>query len=101
MMLGDKVDAAEAERLGMVYRVIDAKAEDGENEALKCAKKLAVMPTVGLGLTKRALNTSMTNNLEEQLDVEEKLQTLAGSTEDYSEGVNAFLEKRQARFKGK
>jgi 2-(1,2-epoxy-1,2-dihydrophenyl)acetyl-CoA isomerase len=58
------------------------------------------MPTKGLGLTKRTLNASMSNDLNAQLDVEEELQFQAGSTWDYQEGVNAFLEKRKAEFKG-
>ena len=58
------------------------------------------MPTKGLGYTKRALNQSMTNTLTEQLALEDKLQTLAGETLDYKEGVAAFLEKRKPEFKG-
>ena len=58
------------------------------------------MPTKGLGYTKRALNLSMFNNLDDQLDVEENLQTKAGQTTDYREGVNAFLQKRTPEFKG-
>ena len=59
------------------------------------------MPTKGIGLTKRALNESLTNNLVSQLNLEEKLQTEAGETEDFKEGVSAFKEKRKANFKGK
>jgi 2-(1,2-epoxy-1,2-dihydrophenyl)acetyl-CoA isomerase len=58
------------------------------------------MPTQGLGLTKKALNASFTNTLEQQLQVEEKLQTQAGSTYDFKEGTTAFLEKRKPVFKG-
>ena len=101
MMLGDKVSASEAEKLNMIYKVCPQTENEEENEAYKTAVKLSEMPTVGIGLTKRALNASLSNDLESQLNMEEKLQTLAGSTFDYNEGVNAFLEKRPAQFKGK
>jgi len=98
MMLGDKVKAADAVALGMIYKVCDD--ENLNAESVKLAETLAMMPTRGLGLTKKALNLSLFNNLEDQLDVEEKLQTQAGQSYDYREGVNAFLEKRQPIFKG-
>lgn len=98
MMLGDKVSAVEAEQMNMIYKVFSA--ETFEEESMKLALKLAKMPTYGIGLTKRALNQSMTNNLKEQLAVEGELQTLAGNSYDYNEGVAAFLEKRKPEFKG-
>jgi 2-(1,2-epoxy-1,2-dihydrophenyl)acetyl-CoA isomerase len=98
MMLGDKVEAEEAERIGMIYKVLPDKNFDGE--AFKIAARLAEMPTIGLGLTKRALNYSLYNELEKQLAIEDQLQTAAGRTHDYGEGVNAFLEKRKPEFKG-
>ncbi len=98
MMLGDKVSAAEAESLGMIYKSLPA--ESFEEDAYKIAAKLAKMPTKGLGLTKRALNLSMISDLTTQLKVEEELQTTAGKTHDYNEGVAAFLEKRKPAFKG-
>ena len=58
------------------------------------------MPTRGLGLTKKAVNQSLFNSLEDQLDIEEKLQTEAGATYDFNEGVEAFLEKRVPVFRG-
>jgi 2-(1,2-epoxy-1,2-dihydrophenyl)acetyl-CoA isomerase len=85
--------------MGMIYRVYPD--EQLQLEGIALAEKLAQLPTKGLGLTKRALNLSLFNNLEDQLDVEEQLQTEAGSTADYKEGVNAFLEKRKPVFTGK
>lgn len=98
MMLGDKVKAAEAASLGMIYKVCEDDVL--QEEAGKLSESLAKMPTLGLGLTKKALNLSLFNNLDDQLEVEEKLQTQAGHSYDYKEGVNAFLEKRQPEFKG-
>lgn len=98
MMLADKVMAAEAEKMGMIYKV--CADESLMEETLKVAKKLASLPTVGLGFTKRALNKSLTNDLTAQLALEDELQTAAGKTYDYNEGVSAFLEKRKPNFKG-
>ncbi|MBW1295332.1 enoyl-CoA hydratase-related protein [Aquimarina litoralis] len=99
MMLGDKVSANDAESLGMVYKV--APVESFVEEVGKIANKMAVMPTKALGLTKRLLNQSMVNNLEQQLSLESDLQIESAETEDYAEGVNAFIEKRKPVFKGK
>lgn len=99
MMLGNKVSAEEAERMGMIYQVVDA--ESFEETAMKIATKLAGMPTVGLGLTKRLLNHSFTNSLHEQLAMEEELQYVAAESEDHKEGIKAFLEKRKPVFNGK
>ncbi len=99
MMLAEKVSATDAERMGMIYRSFpDAFFE---NEAKAIVKKLAGMPTAGLGLTKRALNYSFHNDLDTQLGIEEQLQTTAGNTDDYKEGVTAFVEKRKPTFTGK
>ena len=98
MMLADKVMAADAEKMGMIYKV--CADESLMEETLKVAKKLAALPTIGLGLTKRALNKSITNDLTAQLALEDELQTAAGKTYDYNEGVAAFLEKRKPKFKG-
>lgn len=99
MMLGDKVSAADAERIGMIYKV--SENESLQADAMAVATTLSEMPTVGLGLTKRLLNQSFANNLDQQLQAEAKEQVVAASTYDYKEGVSAFLEKRKAEFKGK
>jgi len=98
-MLGDKVSAADAEKMGMIYKAVPD--ESFEETALGIARKLATMPTRGLGLTKRAFNLGIDNGLETQLDIEEQLQTAASQTEDYQEGVQAFLDKRKPNFTGK
>jgi 2-(1,2-epoxy-1,2-dihydrophenyl)acetyl-CoA isomerase len=99
MMSADKVTAKEAEEMNMIYKAV---ADDEFDETVqKFANKMAMMPTRGLGLTKKAINQSFSNSLEQQLLVEEKLQTEAGTTYDFEEGVNAFLEKRRPEFKGK
>ena len=99
MMTGDKVSASEAEKLNMIYKAVDDESFDEEIENF--ANQLAIMPTRGLGLTKKAVNLGLFNSLEDQLDVEEKIQVEAGSTEDFAEGVAAFMQKRQPKFKGK
>lgn len=99
MMLGDKINAEEAERMGMIYKVF--AAENFVQESVKIAETLAQMPTKGLALTKQALQRSLTNNMEEQLTAEDALQSIAGATDDYAEGVNAFIQKRPPQFKGR
>lgn len=98
-MLGDKIGAHEAEKLGMIYKVF---SEDEFNEGVdQLAARLSKMPTKGLALTKAAFNSAFSNNLEQQLAVESRLQIEASETADYHEGVAAFLEKRKPDFKGK
>lgn len=98
MFTGDKVMAEQAEQMNMIYKAVDD--DQFAEEVKKFAENLATMPTRGLGLTKKAVNQSMTNNLAQQLAVEGILQTEAGETYDFREGVNAFLEKRKPIFKG-
>jgi 2-(1,2-epoxy-1,2-dihydrophenyl)acetyl-CoA isomerase len=98
MMLADKITGEEAEHLGMIYKVVD----DAEllNTANQLAQTLGNMPTLGIGLTKRLLNESMHNNLEQQLNAEMHVQAMVAKTYDHKEGVKAFLEKRKPEFKG-
>ena len=98
MMLGEKISATDAEKMGMIYKVFSD--ETFREESIKLASTLAQMPTKGLALTKLALNNSLVNNYEDQLQDEEILQDRAGRTADYKEGVQAFLEKRKPVFKG-
>lgn len=98
MMLGDKVSASDAEKMGMIYKV----AEDAnlQTDAMAIAKTLSDMPTKAMGLTKRLLNESLENTIDKQLSYEADVQVQATLTYDYTEGVNAFLEKRKPVFKG-
>jgi len=98
-MLGEKVGAADAEKMGMVYKII--ADENFQKESLAIATTLAGMPTKGLAYTKQLLNSSFTNSFESQLKEEDRVQQLAAKTEDYQEGITAFLEKRSPLFKGK
>jgi len=98
MMLGDKVTATDALQMGMLYKVFDESLF--EIESKKIATTLSQMPTKALGYIKQALNASATNNLTQQLALEDELQQKAASTNDFKEGVNAFLEKRLPVYKG-
>lgn len=98
MMLGDKVTAVEALQMGLIYKIFPTAVF--EEEVFALATTLANMPTRALGLTKRLLNQSFTNNLDQQLQLESDLQIEASSSNDYLEGVTAFVEKRKPEFKG-
>jgi 2-(1,2-epoxy-1,2-dihydrophenyl)acetyl-CoA isomerase len=97
-MLGDKIGAVEAERMGMVYKVYEDDEFQGAARALTAV--LAEMPTRALAFTKHALNYSATNTLEAQLLLEGDLQQKAAQTKDFAEGVKAFLDKRVPLFRG-
>lgn len=97
-MLGDKVSALEAERLGMVYDVY--RDEEFQQKVNELASRLSQMPTHGLALTKHAFNQSMSNSLEAQLELEDRFQQEAALTYDYREGVEAFIRKRTPVFRG-
>jgi 2-(1,2-epoxy-1,2-dihydrophenyl)acetyl-CoA isomerase len=98
-LLGEKLSAARALELGLIYKVCPA----GELEATGygLATQLATQPTYGLALIKELLNASAHNSLEQQLELEAEYQALAGRSEDYAEGVRAFLEKRKPSFVGR
>ena len=98
MLLGDKVAAQQARELGMVYKVFES--ETFQQQALDLALEMAQMPTKALGLTKQLLNASFNNTLDQQLTLESTLQIQAANSNDYKEGVTAFVEKRKPNFKG-
>lgn len=97
-LLGEPLSAETAAQWGLIWKVVDDDKLMAEARAL--AAKLAQGPTGGLGLIKQALNRSLANSLDAQLDVERDLQRVAARSEDFKEGVAAFLEKRPAKFKG-
>lgn len=97
-LLGERLSAEQAEQWGLIYRVVDDA--DLRDEALKLARHLATQPTYGLALIKRAFNASAQNSFDEQLELERDLQRLAGRSDDYREGVSAFMNKRTPTFKG-
>jgi len=98
MITGDKLSADDAKNFGIVYKVFDE--ENLMELSIASAIKIAAMPTKAIGLTKRLLNKTYSNSLEQQLVLEKNLQIEAANTSDYKEGVNAFLEKRNPNFKG-
>ena len=98
-MLGDKISAQQALAWGMIWQVVPADELADRTQTL--ARHLATQPTYGLGLIKKALYSSATNSLDQQLDLERDLQRLGGRSDDYREGVSAFFAKRTPNFSGK
>jgi 2-(1,2-epoxy-1,2-dihydrophenyl)acetyl-CoA isomerase len=99
MMTGDKVSAKEAEQMNMIFKAVPA--DSYETFTTDFVTQIANMPTKALALTKKAVQLSWFQSLEEQLDTELNLQVEAGNTADFNEGVQAFLEKRNPNFTGK
>lgn len=98
-MTGEAVNAETAESWGMIWRSVDDEQLRAETTAL--AHRLANQATVGLGYTKMLMRFSQTRTLEDQLNLERDFQTAASKTDDFSEGVDAFLNKRKPVFKGR
>lgn len=97
-LLDEKITADRAVELGLIYKAVTHAKLNEETQSI--ANKIASMPTKGFGLYKRAVNQSFKNNLDQQLTLEAELQSIAGNSNDYKEGVEAFLEKRKPTYKG-
>lgn len=98
-LLGEKLSAEQAHAWGMIWQVVDDEKLSAAAQEL--ALHLATQPTFGLGLIKQAIHAAENNTLDAQLDLERDYQRLAGRSDDYREGVSAFLAKRQPQFTGK
>jgi len=98
-LLGERLSAEDAERWGLIWKAVDDDRLVGE--ATRIAQTLAAGPTKGYGLIKKAMQASAGNSLDSQLDLERDLQREAGFSEDYREGVAAFIQKRKPRYQGK
>lgn len=98
-MTGEAIPAQQAADWGMIWKAV--QSEDLMQEARVLAAQLSLGPTLGLAHTKKAINAAPMNTFEAQLDVEAQFQKTCGASEDYAEGVSAFLNKRPAKFQGK
>ncbi len=98
MLLGNKITSEEAEKMGMIYKVFSD--ETFKEESFKIAETVSNLPTKALAYTKQLLNISFVNTFEEQLQDEDVFQQKAAHTQDYKEGIQAFLEKRKPHFTG-
>jgi 2-(1,2-epoxy-1,2-dihydrophenyl)acetyl-CoA isomerase len=98
-LLGDKLSAEQAEKWGMIWQCVDDDAL--MEETLVLAERLASLPPLGLAMTKKLLNDSFSTPLHQQLEIEKETMRWLGKTDDYQEGVSAFMEKRQPSFTGK
>ena len=98
-LLDEKISPDKAEEIGLIYKAVET--DKLMEAAQSICQKLVKMPTKGFALYKEAINQSLSNNLAEHLELEADLQTEAGKTDDYHEGVEAFLEKRKPKFEGK
>ena len=99
LMLGDKIGARQAAEWGMILKAVPLAGL--EQEAWALAVRLAAMPTLALGMTKKLINAAPGNTFNEQLAMEGELQTIAGRSHDHTEGIAAFREKRKPGFRGR
>jgi 2-(1,2-epoxy-1,2-dihydrophenyl)acetyl-CoA isomerase len=98
-LLGEKLSAEQAQQWGLIWQVVDD--DKLLSASMEIAKSLAAGPTKGYGLLKKAMYASAGNSLDAQLDLERDLQREAGLSEDYREGVTAFMQKRKPVYRGK
>lgn len=96
LMLGDKINAMEAERIGMIYKVVPQEIFEAEIEEI--SSKMAQLPAISLSLTKQLISQASENDLETQIHLERKAKCFAGNSTDFEEGVNAFISKRKPIF---
>ncbi len=99
ILLGETFDARRAESLGLIYRAVPA--ERLEEEVAELAQRLATAPTAAIGLAKVAMNRGLTMSLREGMEYQGLALALSLMTEDFTEGVSAFMDKRPPRFSGK